>query len=102
MRLTKLKYSGFEEYLFEASDTWYLGERELRYIFKFKNGYGANIFKTDFSCDLFVLSVIKFTDDYNWKLCYDTEITKDDIGYLNNDEVIELLERIKNYEWWTF
>ena len=49
MKLTKLKYSGFEEYLFEASDTWYLGERELRYIFKFKNGYGANIFKTDFS-----------------------------------------------------
>ena len=84
MKYTKLKYDGFEEYLLEANDTKFLGYEELHYVFKFKNGYGASVIKNDRSYggteDLFVLSVIKFTDDYNWELCYDTEITNDVIN----------------------
>ena len=103
MKYTRLKYDGFEEYLFEANYaryTKFLGEEELLYIFKFENGYGASVIKNIGSYgsieDLFELAVIKFSDDYSWELCYDTEIMYDVIGLLNNDDVLELLERIKN------
>lgn len=71
--------------------------------FKFENGYGASVIKHwgsyGFENDLFELAVLKFDKkDGTGSLCYDTEITDDVIGYLNNDEVLDLLEKIKNLE----
>ena len=92
---TKLKYDGFEKYLYEVRE-----ESNLHYIFKFDNGYGASVIKNSVSyghaLDLFELAVIKFTDEFTWDLCYTTEITDDVIGYLTNDGVLNLLEAIKN------
>lgn len=100
MKYTKLKYNGFEDYLFEANSTKFLRNEGLQYVFKFENGYGASVIKNIVSYgnmkDLFELAVIKFSDDYSWELCYDTEITNDVIGWLDNNDVLELLERIKN------
>ena len=46
--------------------------------------------------DLFELAVIEFIDEFTWKICCSTEITDDVLGYLTNDDVLDLLERIKN------
>ena len=77
--------------------------RQKRYTFR--NGYGASVVmdtgliptKTFFlhggKRDLWELAVLK--DD---ELCYDTDITNDVIGHLNDPEVDQLLERIANLE----
>lgn len=81
----------FEKYGFADSD-----KGELQYVFKFPNGYGASVIKNKYSYgandDLFELAVLNSEND----LCYDTEITDDVVGYLTNDDVLKLLERIKN------
>ena len=63
------------------------------------NSYGASIVKHAGSYgherDLWELAVIKFGRDGYWNLVYDTELTDDVIGWLTNDEVKELLARIK-------
>lgn len=46
--------------------------------------------------DLFELAVIEFIDEFTWKICCSTDITDDVIGYLTDDDVLDLLERIKN------
>jgi len=62
--------------------------------FKFENGYGASIVKHSFSYGgkkgLWELAVLK-----DGELCYDTPITSDVIGHLNDPEVDRLLEEIK-------
>lgn len=45
---------------------------------------------------LFEVAVLKKVTDGHYKLCYTTPITYDVIGYLTNEEVIEILEQIKN------
>ena len=45
---------------------------------------------------LFEVAVLKKVTDDNYRLCYDTPITDDVIGYLTNEQVIEILEQIKN------
>ncbi len=70
--------------------------RQKRYTFR--NGYGASVvMDTGFlhggKRDLWELAVLK--DD---ELCYDTDITNDVIGRLNDPEVDQLLERIANLE----
>jgi hypothetical protein len=45
---------------------------------------------------LYEVAVLKKITDDNYVLCYDTPITDDVIGYLNNEQVIEILEQIKN------
>ena len=96
MMYTNLKYDKFEKYLYKVRE-----ESNLHYIFKFDNGYGASVVKNSGSYgnkqDLWELAVIEFVDKYEWELCYLTEITCNDVaGYLTNDEVLDLLERIKN------
>ena len=97
---TKLKYDGFEKHLFEATKEKVLHQESYQYIFKFDNNYGASVVKNPISYghgqDLFELAVIKFIDGYNWKICCSTEITDDVLGYLENDDVLNLLEAIKN------
>lgn len=76
--------------------------------YRFANGYGASVVR---SCrmpyglgatygaqsGLWELAVVKFTGplDDDWHLVYDTPITDDVIGRLTEDDVEELLSRIK-------
>ncbi|MGM9946736.1 hypothetical protein [Floccifex sp.] len=95
MEYTKLKYDKFKNYLFSCNEK----ENSMHYVFKFDNGYGASVIKNLCSYgneyDLYELAVIRFTSDDLWELCYQTGITSDVIGYLNNDEILSLLEGIK-------
>lgn len=45
---------------------------------------------------LFEVAVLIKRTEKNYDLCYSTPITDDVIGCLNNEEVIEILEKIKN------
>ena len=96
----KLKYDKFEKYLYEATKETLSHKENYQYIFKFDNGYGASVIKNSVSHghaqDLFELVVIKFTDEFTWNFCYTTKITDAVLGYLENDDVLGLLERIKN------
>jgi len=62
-------------------------------IFEFTNGYGASIVSTDFSYGgdegKWELAVLK-----DGEICYDTPVTDDVIGYLEECEVIPLLAQI--------
>ena len=93
MRYSELKYDGFEKYVVEEVVRPFNVDGYV-YVFKFNNGYGASVIKHQGSYgnleDKFELAVL-----YNDKLVYDTEITNDVIGWLNNDEVLDLLDQIK-------
>lgn len=97
-KLTSLNFEGFEKYLFSQTYTKKLGGI-LDYKFRFENGFGASVVKGEFTYggtnDLFELGVIKFNGNNSFWV-YDTPLTEDVIGWLTNDEVLELLERIKN------
>lgn len=72
-------------------------DTETQKIYKFENGYGASVIRNNMSygheLGLWELAVIKNYGDY-WDLCYDTEITDDVIGYLDEKAVDKLLEQI--------
>lgn len=95
---TPLQYDKYKEYYFENSGMWMSGKHQ--WLFKFKNGYGASVIKHygsyGFEDDLFELAVIELNKKNSWNICYNTPITDDVMGYLSNEEVLELLERIKN------
>lgn len=91
--------------LYLQPETWELGIMQkddlgdgVQYIFKFTNNYGASVVKRPgsygFNNDLWELAVIRWYDDEEWYITYDTEITSDVIGDLTNAEVDELLVRI--------
>ena len=96
---TDLVYEDFKKYedlegMEEYNNCFAMYGDSYNHRFKFPNGYGASVIKHfgsyGYEEDLFELAVLK-----NGKLCYDTEITNDVIGYLRNEEVLELLEKIK-------
>ena len=91
MKYTKLNYEGFEQYLISEGSDFFGG---LAYEFKFENNYGASIIKHNFSYghedDLFELAVL-----YDSKITYSTEITGDVLGWLTNDDVLAILNQIK-------
>ncbi len=90
-RYTELKFDGFERNL-QFKRRHFDG---FQWRFKFENGYGASVVKFGGSygyCkDLFELTVFKGD-----KICYDTPITSDVLGYLTNDEVLKILGQIKD------
>lgn len=92
MNYTMLNYEGYENY-FVDSNVYCNG---YAYEFKFDNGYGASVIKHDYSyggkSDLFELAVL----DSAKKIIYNTDITDDVIGWLTNEDVLDLLEQIKN------
>ena len=97
---TDLVYDDFKKYediegMKEFNKSFEMYGDSYNHRFKFPNGYGASVIKHygsyGYEEDLFELAVLK-----NGKLCYDTEITNDVIGYLKNKKVLELLEKIKN------
>ena len=72
------------------SERWNGGERKL---FQFDNGYGASLVRCPYSYGwedgLWEIAVLKDGD-----ICYDTPITDDVIGRLNDPQADEILERI--------
>ena len=71
-------------------------------IYKFDNGYGASVVfhSGSYGSDqgLKELAVIKFREDDKWHLCYETEITDDVLGYLTDEDVVDLLVQIESLE----
>lgn len=81
------------------NDFTHFDKYSFSHRFKFDNGYGASVVKHygsyGFEQDLFELAVLRYNENGEVNLCYDTPITDDVIGYLSNDEVLELLNKIK-------
>jgi len=80
--------------------TGFLGNKE-QYIYKFPNNYGASVIRgygTFGSKEgLFELAVLRWKGNTS-ELCYETEITDDVLGYLNDEEVAKTLDEIKQLE----
>ncbi len=92
-----LNYEGFETYLVRRDDNFH--GNGVSYKFRFENRYGASVIKHNYSYghenDLWELAVIYWYDD-DWDLVYDTDITADVEGYLTDEDVRNLLQRIKD------
>ena len=97
MRNLNLNYEGYEDNLVGRFDRPEIGG--VQYRFRFENNYGASIVKHDYSYgrddDLWELGVISYRGN-DWDLDYDTDITGDVIGWLTDEEVRNLLQRIKD------
>ncbi len=93
----KLNCGDFEKYLLKTN--YYANG--IQYLFRFENNYGASVIKNDMSyghiSDLWELAVAIFVDG-DWDLCYGTPITDDVLGTLTNDEVLDILAKIKSLE----
>lgn len=92
-----LNYEGFENYLLKEVER----RGGIQYVFKFENNYGASVIKNPgsygYGMDLWELGVLWFTGEY-YDLHYGTDITDDVLGYLTNEEVLEILKRIQKLE----
>ena len=91
-----LNHEGFETYLVERSSLY----DGIQYMFRFENNYGASVVKHFGSYghedDLWELAVIKFdAETGEWNLTYGTEITDDVLGCQTDEEIRDLLKRIK-------
>lgn len=95
----ELNCRGFKRKLVERYEAGW----GVQYVFAFDNGYGASVIKNavsyGFAKDLWELAVLKITKDesgqYDWKVCYDTPITNDVVGWLTDYGVRKLLRKIK-------
>ena len=80
-------------------------EYGLQKIYRFDNGFGASVVKSQFSYggdeNLWELAVIVFDSDDPevFELTYETPITNDVIGNLSDEEVEEKLTEIKTLTW---
>jgi hypothetical protein len=88
---TPLEYSKYKEYYVDVEEEWH-------WVFRFPNDYGASVIKRfgsyGYEEDKFELAVLAY-DGESVILAYNTPITDDVLGYLTNEEVLELLEKIK-------
>ena len=86
----------FKQYLVDEDYGW-----GYHYIFRFPNNYGASVIKNPDSYgstqDLWEMALIFFDEDGDWNLTYERDFDDDVKGYLTDDNIIELLEKIKQY-----
>ena len=79
------------EFLVESNDNVNGG---VQRIYKFPNGYGASVIKGPYTYGgkkgLWEVAVLKGEE-----LCYDTDITSDVIGHLNDPEMDAILRQIE-------
>ncbi len=61
-------------------------------IVTFPNGYGISFIKHGYSYGL-EAAIITYQGE-DWELCYDTPITDDVIGWMDDKDIIELLEQV--------
>lgn len=69
----------------------------LWWQYRFANNYGASVITSGYGNDLlpYELVVLKFNRRGDWKFCYDTLITDNVVGYLTEEDVLELLDQIE-------
>lgn len=93
-----LNIQGFEQNLIEKKPIW----DGMQYLFRFGNGYGASVVKHFGSYgsyeDLWELAVIYFDDHATWHLTYNTPITDDVKGFLEDKDVRNLLKQIRDLQ----
>ena len=67
-------------------------------VYRFPNGYGASVVEHSFSYGL-ELAVIKFlsADNGHFVLTYDTPVTSDVVGHLDQDGLKDILNQIKDF-----
>jgi hypothetical protein len=70
------------------------GYKENHAVYMFENGYGASIITTGYGSDN-GLKEIAVLDSKSGRLVYDTPITSSVIGWLTDDEVIKILNKIR-------
>lgn len=95
MKLTKLNYKGFEEYIVQVAEL----PCSLQYRFLFDNGFGASVIKgktiIGYSYgaedDLFELALT----DSDGELCYLENLFDDVVGWLDNQQVVDYLGKIR-------
>lgn len=79
------------EFLVESNDNVNGG---VQRVYKFPNGYGASVIKGPYTYGgkkgLWEVAVLKGEE-----LCYDTDITSDVIGHLNDPEMDAILRQIE-------
>ena len=75
-------------------------ENKIQNIYSFPNGYGASVIKGPYTYGgkdgKWELAVINNITEEGFDMCYDTEITDDVIGHLNDPEVDRLLYKIRD------
>lgn len=69
----------------------------VQFVVTFDNGYGVSVDRSygtyGYEKGLFELAVIIGTQE-DYDLCYDTPITDDVIGWLNEDDVVKYMEEV--------
>lgn len=87
----------FERYLIDK----YEDEMDcIHYIFRFPNDYGASVVKGRYTYggpELWEMGLIFFDEDDCYDLAYEKDFSEDVIGYLTDEEVNRLLEKIIEY-----
>lgn len=96
-KTVKTIISGYEKYIVSQKDDEHWADQVL---YRFENNYGASIIFHDgtygFEHGLVELAVIRWDkNSSDWSCVFDTEITHDVIGYLDEKEAAEILEKIK-------
>ena len=81
----------FKEYIFIDEEHDIFKGRMVRY--RFPNGYGASVIEGEKSYGL-ELAVLEFSDSEYGSITMSTEITDDVIGFIEDEELDEILERI--------
>jgi hypothetical protein len=83
----------FEENVVEESPIFDGNQIEL----KFENGYGASLIN-HFGSYGNEIPVLFFDGDENMGITYSTDITDDVLGHLEDEEVIEALNKIRSLD----
>lgn len=70
----------------------------IQEVYRFDNGYGASVIRGGrYAYGGLELAVVRFTGegDYDFKICYDTPVTDDVVGHLNEETLQQTLEQIE-------